>query len=70
MMDRAERIAKAQQYRALAADCLEGARHAVTPEGRAAYERLAQSYLQMAEDMEALDRLQSRTRRPPSANEA
>lgn len=55
-MNRAECSSRARAYRDLAIECSLRAEGAVTPQARACYESVAQSYRHMAEDLEALDR--------------
>ena len=55
-MDSAECSSRAREYRDLAIECSLRARGAVTPQGRACYESVAQSYQHMAEELGAVDR--------------
>jgi hypothetical protein len=52
----AEVSSRAREYRDLALECSLRAEGAITPQARACYESVAQSYQHMAEDLEALDR--------------
>ena len=63
-MDTAECSSRAREYRDLAIECSLRAEGAITPQARACYESVAQSYRHMAEDLEALDRQQARDKGP------